>query len=332
MGRDNPALFSIMKNDAVWIEVSLLVDGEIAEATAEVLGRYVSHGVVIESTEIADDPEGEGYPVGKLRVCGYLPVDENLDRNRRSIEEALWYLGRIRPMPSPVFKPIGEINWVESWKKHYRPVLIGERLVVLPAWIKNEDPALIEVRIEPGMAFGTGTHPTTQLCLLILEKYLGSSEQMIRPEISYPEMIDVGCGSGILSIAGIKLGVETVLGVDIDPQAIAAARKNAEVNHVSDHLDFEIGSVKDVHAGIFALKCAPLVVANILAPVLIRLLGDGLDDLLSPGGFLVLSGILEDQEAEVLRVLQEHGLDLVDRFQQEDWVALVSSKQDHLQE
>lgn len=314
-----------MNIDAVWLEVSLLVDGEMAEATAEVLGRYVSGGVVIESTDIADDPDGEGHPVGKLRVCGYLPVDESLERNRRSIEEALWYLGRIHPLPDPVFKPIGETNWVESWKNHYHPVLIGERLVVVPAWLENDKPARIEVRIDPGMAFGTGTHPTTQLCLLILEKYLGKSEQMISPEYSGLEMIDVGCGSGILSIAGIKMGVENALGIDIDPEAIAAARKNAVVNRVSDRLDLEIGTIENVLAGNCSLRRAPLVVANILAPVLIRLFIEGLGDLLSPGGNLILSGILEDQEAEVIRAVQENGLSLVERLQQEDWVALVVS-------
>jgi len=321
-----------MKIDPVWLEVSLLVDGEMAEATAEVLGRYVSGGVVIESTEIFDDPEGEGYPIGLLRVCGYLPVDESLDDNKRSIEEALWYLGRIRPMPDPVYKPIEETNWVESWKNHYHPVLVGERLVVVPAWLENDMLARIEVRIDPGMAFGTGTHPTTQLCLLILEKYVGKSDPMKPPEFSGLEMIDVGCGSGILSIAGIKLGVENALGVDIDPEAIAAARKNAVVNRISDRLDLEIGSVKDVLAGNYAMQRAPLVVANILAPVLIRLLGVGLGDLLTPGGNLILSGILEEQEPEVTRAVQDNGLVLVDRFQQEDWVALVVSKIEHSQE
>ena len=314
-----------MNIDAVWLEVSMLVDGEMAEATAEVLRRYVSGGVVIESTEIADDPDGEGFPVGMLRVCGYLPVDESLDKKRQSLEEALWYLGRIRPLPDPVFKAVGETNWVESWKKHYHPVPVGERLVIVPVWLENDNPARIEICIDPGMAFGTGTHPTTQLCLLILEKYLGKSEQMISPEYSGLEMIDVGCGSGILSIAGIKMGVENALGIDIDPEAIAAARKNAVVNRVSDRLDLEIGTVEDVLAGNYALRRAPLVVANILAPVLIRLFIEGLGDLLSPGGNLILSGILEDQEAEVIRAVQENGLSLVERLQQEDWVALVVS-------
>jgi len=318
-----------MNIDAVWLEVSMLVDGEMAEATAEVLRRYVSGGVVIESTEIADDPDGEGYPVGMLRVCGYLPVDESLDKKRRSLEEALWYLGRIRPLPDPVFKAVGETNWVESWKKHYHPVPIGERLVIVPVWLENDNSARIEVCIDPGMAFGTGTHPTTQLCLLILEKYVVKPDHLIPPEFSGLEMIDVGCGSGILSIAGIKLGVENALGVDIDPEAITAARKNAELNGVSDRLDLEIGSVKDVLAGKYAMKCTPLVVANILAPVLIRLLDVGLGDLLTTGGILILSGILEEQEAEVLRAVQGKGLDIVDRLQQGDWVALVVSKIEH---
>ena len=118
-----------MNSEATWLEVSLLVDGEMAEAAAEVLGRFVPGGVVIESTEISDELDGAGYPVGKLRVCGYLPVDQDLKDNRQRLEKAFWYLGRIRPLPEPVFKPIVETNWVESWKNHYQPVTAEKHLM-----------------------------------------------------------------------------------------------------------------------------------------------------------------------------------------------------------
>lgn len=200
--------------DATWMEVSLTVDGELAEAVAEVMARYIPDGVAIESTAIIPDLEGEGQPGGPLRVCGYLPIDERLEETRRRLEEGLWYLGRIRPLPAAEYKPIQEINWVEAWKQHYQPIPIGRRLIIVPAWIELPTQERIPIRIDPGMAFGTGTHPTTQLCLELLEEYLRPGEAII----------DMGCGSCILAIAAIKLGASQALGVDIDLQAIPNAR------------------------------------------------------------------------------------------------------------
>ena len=154
-----------------WLEVSLTVDGEMAEAVAEVLARYIPDGVVIESTSVAAEPDDEGgHAVGPLRVCGYLPMDANLEETRRRIEEGLWYLGRIRPLPTPVFKPFEEINWVEAWKEHYHPIPVGERLIIVPAWLETPPGGRTPIRIDPGMAFGTGEHPTTRLCLELLEQ------------------------------------------------------------------------------------------------------------------------------------------------------------------
>ena len=152
-----------------WLEVSLTVNGELAEAVAEVLARFVPGGVVVESTAIYADPEDHGYPVGPLRVCGYLPMDVQLEETRQRIEEALYFLGRIQPLPDPQFKPIEEVNWAEAWKQHYKPIAIGKKLVIVPAWLDSPDESRISIRIDPGMAFGTGTHPTTQLCLELLE-------------------------------------------------------------------------------------------------------------------------------------------------------------------
>jgi ribosomal protein L11 methyltransferase len=315
-----------MDSRASWIEVSLQVDGELAEAVAEVLGRYVSGGVVIESTEIVDEPNGEGYPVGLMRVCGYLPVDEKLDESRQRLNEALWYLGRIRPLPQPVFTPVYETNWMESWKQHYRPISVGTHILIIPAWMEKPGGERLVISIDPGMAFGTGTHPTTQLCLEILENLLVQNEQRLGLNPRESGIIDVGCGSGILSIAALKLGLGWAVGIDIDADAIATAQQNAAVNDVADRLELGVGSVAEIKAGEFTYRRAPLVVANILAVVLVRLLCEGLGDLLIPNGLLVLSGILEEQEEQVVKAVEDNGLMLVDRFQQADWVALVVSK------
>lgn len=322
-----------------WLEVSLVVYGEMAEAVAEVLARFAPGGVAIESTAVVSDFEDAGHPTGPLRVCGYLPVDADLERNRRRLEEALWYLGRIRPLPEAQFKPIQETNWAEAWKQHYRPLPIGQRLIVVPAWLESPDPSRIPVKIDPGMAFGTGTHPTTQLCLEMIEEVLAASPgaSIERGRGFQPPgeadwslsthlpsgVIDVGCGSGILAVAALKLGVERGLGVDIDPDAIASANQNAAANGVAARLELRLGSVSEILAGSFSLRSAPLVVANILAPVIVRLFGEGLAELLEQGGAIILSGILDEQAAEVESAGINAGLRLIGRRQQGDWVALA---------
>ena len=303
-----------------WLEVSLTVDGEMAEAVAEVLARYIPNGVVIESTAIKANVEDEGHPVGPLRVCGYLPVDGQLEDTRQRIEEALYFLGRIQPLPEPLFKPIDEVNWAEPWKQHYRPIAIGERLIIIPAWLESPDEARIPIRIDPGMAFGTGTHPTTQLWLELIETLKVSKTFRVY------DVIDVGCGSGILSVAALKLGASRAFGVDTDSEAITAADENAANNGVADQAKFAVGSVDEIKAGVFPVIQAPIVVANILAPILIRLLDAGFGDLVSPEGVLLLSGILEEQLPEMKNALQAHGFKVHDKRQIDDWVAIGAAR------
>ena len=298
-----------------WLEISMTVDGELAEAVAEVLARFTPNGVAIEATQIGIDTEGEGYPVGPLRVCGYLPRDVDVEETRQKIEEALWYLGRISPLPAPQFQVIQEVNWVEAWKEHYHPIPVGERLMVVPAWIDEFPPDRVPIRIEPGMAFGTGTHPSTQLCL-------AAAEHWVRPG---QPVIDVGCGSGILSVAALKLGASHALGVDIDEEAMRAARQNAALNGIAERLELGLGSVAEIRSGTYSLTRAPLVFANILAPVIIRLLEAGMAKLVEPGGVLALSGLLAEQETSVLEAVQAQHFSLRQRSQSGDWVALVVS-------
>jgi ribosomal protein L11 methyltransferase len=307
-----------MMAEGKWLEISLTVDGELAEAVAEVLTRYIPNGVAIESTAIVADAEDEGHAVGPLRVCGYLPVNAQLEDTRRRLEEGLWYLGRISPLPAAQYQWVQETDWAEAWKQHYHPIAIGRRLVVVPAWLEPPDPRRIAVRMDPGMAFGTGTHPTTQLCLelieLALEGLLSSSQPV--------DIIDVGCGSGILSVAALKLGAERALGVDIDLEAVPVARENGALNGVLERFEVGQGSVSEVLTGAFGFQKAALVTANILAPVIVRLFGDGLAELVLPGGVLILSGILADQAADVEAAAQAKGVTLSEKRQEGDWVAL----------
>ncbi len=204
------------------------------------------------------------------------------------------------------------IGW-SSWKKNYHPIPVGERLLVLPAWIEHGDPTRIDVRIDPSMAFGTGTHPSTQLCMEMTEKYTRPGEPVI----------DIGCGSGILSIAALKLGASHALAIDIDPEAIRATEENAQRNGVADRVETAVGSVDEINEHKFSLQQAPLVLANILMSVILALFEDGLAGTVTPGGTLVLAGILEEQVDRILAASQARELTLLEKRQQGDWVSLA---------
>lgn len=302
-----------------WLEISLTVDGEMAESVADALARYIPDGVVIESTAVsANMDDSEGHAIGPLRVFGFIPVDDRLEETRRRVEEALWYLGRIRPLPPAQFRTIQQTNWAEAWKVHYQPIAIGQRLMIVPAWLESPSQDRIAVRIDPGMAFGTGTHPTTQLCLELTEKILAGPQDVV----AATDVIDLGCGTAILAIAALKLGARSALGVDIDPEAVQAAEENARTNGITSGLELATGSLADIRAGRFGLRRARLVLANILAPVLERLLDEGLAGLIAPDGSLVLSGILAEQSAAVESAARRVGLRLAEKRQTGDWVAL----------
>ncbi|MBL8064061.1 MAG: 50S ribosomal protein L11 methyltransferase [Anaerolineales bacterium] len=311
-----------------WLEISLTVDGELAESVADVLARFAPNGVMTEQGVRFVNDEDEGTATGPITVRAYLEVNDQLEEMRQKIEESLYYLGMITPVPTPTYKQIADQNWMEAWKQHYKPILIGERLLILPAWLESPDPKRIPIKIDPGMAFGTGTHPTTQLCLELME--ISFDERRKAEEgasFLFPlSCIDVGCGSGILSIAAIKLGAKTVLGVDIDMESVRNSRENADVNGVGEELLLGQGSVTEVLAGQFAFKSAPLVVANILAPVLIRLFGAGLADLIEPNGEIILSGILDHQAESVIEAGQTRGLKRGEIRQMKDWVAISMTK------
>jgi ribosomal protein L11 methyltransferase len=322
-----------------WLEVSMTVNGELAEAVADVMARFAPNGVMTEQGVKFLHDEDEGTASGPITVRAYLPVDDGLEERRHKLEEALYYLGRIEPLPTAEFRPIADQNWMEAWKEHYRPIPIGKRLLILPAWLESPEPERIAIKIDPGMAFGTGTHPTTQLCLELMESAellsgvreaqatsRGANHKALDAKKGF-RAIDVGCGSGILSIAAIKLGAQGALGVDIDPESIRNARENAETNGIGDELILGLGSVQEILDDGFPWKSASLVLANILAPVIIRLFEAGLAELVEPGGAIILSGILAEQVQGVIQTGEAKGLQLREKRQMGDWVALAMGKQ-----
>jgi ribosomal protein L11 methyltransferase len=298
----------------VWWEISLKVTEELAESVADVMARYSPGGVAIGYDTIEPDPNGEGKPVGPVTVRGYLPEDDGVLTRRRRLDEALWHLSQISPLPEPEWRTVIEKDWSLEWKKNYRPIRIGRRLQIVPSWI---DPAPFAhdliLRLDPGMAFGTGMHPTTQLCMEALEDW-------ITPGM---DVIDLGCGSGILTIAAVRLGAGRVLSLDIDPQAVRVAQENASVNGVESSVEIRTGSLDDL---LLERRTAPLVVANILAAVVREMLAAGLARTVQPHGKLVLSGILEEQSAAVEAALEAEGMQVGEKRLRRDWVALVAEK------
>jgi ribosomal protein L11 methyltransferase len=288
--------------DMEWLEVSVNVDNEAAEAVAEVFARYAYHGVAIEA-----HPEHDGPVV----VRAYLTADDQLRANKRRVEEALWHLGQIWPIPEPSFRPVVEADWAEAWKAQLSVLHIGKHIVIRPSWLDYAPaPEDIMIDLDPGMAFGTGLHPTTQLCLEALERLVQPGAQVL----------DLGTGSGILAIAAAKLGARSVKAVDNDPVAAKTARENTSVNSVQEIVDVVRGSLGDV-AGRY-----DLVMVNILAQVIAEMLREGLGARLKPGGKLIAAGIIVDQEAHVVEALGQGKLALFERRQRGDWVCLVAER------
>jgi ribosomal protein L11 methyltransferase len=295
-----------------WIEVALRVDGEAAEAAAEILNRYGYQGVSIEVEGIPPDTldDGEAPPPGPLTLRAYLPDDERAPEAIRQLTDALGYMNMMYPMPAPEFHTVDEQDWAEAWKVHYQPVRIGRRLLIRPLWIDMDiAPADLEIALDPGMAFGTGTHPTTQLCLEALE-------DLVTPGVS---VLDLGCGSGILAIGAAKLGAAHIWALDIDPIAVKVTVENAAQNGVADFITAQEGSLETV---LHSARRFDLLAANILARVIIGMCGEGLGQVLRPGGVAVFSGIIAGQADDVEAALRDTGLTPTRRRQLGDWIVI----------
>jgi ribosomal protein L11 methyltransferase len=297
-----------------WIQVTVKVDGEAAEAVAEALRPFAHGGVSLEQAA-ADLSPGAARPQleEEITVSIYYPAAEDSPARRRRLEEILWHMSQLYPIPAPAFQAVREEDWANAWKQHYRPLRIGRHLLICPAWESvHARPDDILITMDPGMAFGTGLHPTTRMCLEAIEA-------RFRPGMT---VLDMGTGSGILAIAAALLGARFVLALDTDEVAVQAARQNCAINGVSDVVTVRRGSLAD-------LQPSPqwdLILANILAPVILDMLRAGMASLLRPGGTIVLAGIIEDQANEVEEVLPAEGLALLERLQVRDWATLVAGR------
>lgn len=295
-----------------WIELAIETDSELAEAISEAIYPYVEGGVALEqinfNNRIADRWEEE-TATGPIVVRAYLPRDETLEERRAGVERALSCLNLIRPVPQPAWRDVAQADWAEAWKTAFKPVRLGQSILICPSWIEAESqPGDIVLTLDPGMAFGTGLHPTTQLCAAAIE-------ERVQPGM---RVLDVGTGSGILSILAAKLGAASVLGVDIDEEAVRAARDNVTRNDVSERVTIALGSWKQAQGDY------DIVIANILAGVIRRLLQEGLG---KTGRTFIFSGILDTQAEEVKAGARAAGLQIMDQKQRADWICLVCERE-----
>jgi len=304
-----------------WLELAVHVHPDAVESVSELLSRYTSEGVAIEEPiELID--EGQEYRILQgqpVHVRGYVPLDGKEEEARQRIEEGLWHFSSLGAhfVGKLETRTVNEEDWANAWKEYFHVTHIGRRLVIRPSWREyTPKPHEVVLTLDPGMAFGTGLHPTTRMCLEELEK-------RVQPGM---RVLDVGTGSGILSIAAAKLGAESVYAIDNSSVAVESAAANVSLNGLSERVKVVPGVLDDAEATRMAGQY-DLVLANIIAHV-IGSIAPQLARVMTPQGVLVTSGIIEARRQDAEGPLQEAGLEMVEQVMIEDWLALVWRKRE----
>lgn len=304
-----------------WAELSIRTTHEATEIIAEIFHDLGASGVVIEDPALVNEYIASGVwdytdiPTATeteiVTVKAYLPVDEQLDDKMRQFRERVDELA-----VNDIDKGTGEISyteiqnedWENSWKEYFHPEKVGNIIVIKPTWEEYQaSPDDIVIELDPGMAFGTGTHPTTSMCVRALEDLIKGGMKVF----------DVGTGSGILAIVAAKLGATDIDAVDYDPVAVKIARENIEINHVGDVIKTAESDLLKAVSG-----QADIIIANIIADIVIRLL-DEVKAKLKPGGTLLASGIIDDRVADVTKAVIEHGLIIDKVMEEKGWAAMI---------
>ena len=301
-----------------WIELAVQADGEAVEAVAEIFARYGYQGGVAIEEPFVQEADGDNLAIAADRpftVRTYIPDDAGARSTIDALERALWHLGQMRYVGPLAAERREEEDWANAWKEHFYVHRVGERIVIRPAWREYVSrPGDIVVELDPGMAFGTGLHPSTQLSLIALEARM-------RPGL---RVLDVGSGSGILTIAAARLGATAVDALDVDEIAVRATRENVARNDLAAPVRVARGTVeaRPAFAGRYGL-----VVANIIARIIIAL-APALVGALAPGGRLLTAGIIVDRADEVRTALAAAGLTEIEQHQMADWVLIEGVRSD----
>lgn len=319
----------------IWLEITIYTTEEATEAISDFLHQMGAGGVSIEESGSLERPRdtslGQWYeyplndiPEGEAEIRAYFSQGSiEIEQAMEDIRNFVTSLPEFGLDPGKAllsWKEVDEEDWANNWKQYYKPVRISDKLTVKPGWETYEaaeDEIVIE--LDPGMAFGTGTHPTTSLCLRTLEQYVQPGDHVI----------DVGTGSGILAIAAAKLGAEKVLALDLDPVAVSSTRDNVALNHLHQVTVLEsdlLGILDQVDPGELGVQLpVRVVVSNILAEIIVTFAQD-VHQVLEQDGIFIASGIITAKEQMVVQKLTETGFVIEDRETEGDWVVLVARK------
>jgi len=313
--------------DVKWSEISIHTTNEAIEPISHILHEAGASGVVIEDpfelTKEREDQFGEiyqlnpdDYPEEGVIVKAYLPVNsflgETVDAIKESINNLIIYNIDIG-LNKVTISEVNEEEWATAWKKYYNPVKISEKFTIVPTWEEytpvSSDELIIE--LDPGMAFGTGTHPTTVMCIQAIERTVKPGDRVI----------DVGTGSGVLSIAAAMLGAEDVRAFDLDEVAVTQARLNIKLNKVHPLVTISQNNLLDN----VEEDSADVIVANILAEVILRFTDDAAR-VIKPGGAFITSGIIKQKKDQVKEALVNSGFEILETILMEDWVAIIAKR------
>ena len=296
-----------------WLELAVEAPPELAEPLSEMFLRYGHGGVAVEEAGGYNPDEGGPAPKpDRVWVKTYLPFDSEMEEKRSRIDLAVRLISQVGPVSELIERALNEEEWGSAWKQHFRPLRVGERMVVVPTWTTySPRESAVVINLDPGMAFGTGHHPTTRMCMELLEDH-------VAPGMT---VLDVGCGSAILSIAAARLGAAHVVGLDTDATAADVGAANVGVNGVSGSVRIVHGSLPhaDAPVGIF-----DVAVANISSKVVLELAGE-LVGALRPEGLIIVSGFLLDDADVIAERLSTAGAAVWQRRDEGDWACLLAS-------
>ena len=297
-----------------WLELCVDVPPEFVEPISHIFYKYGYGGVSIESPADFNPDEGEVAPVPEtFSVRTYIPKDDSTDERRANIEIGVKLINHLHPIEPLKETEIKDEDWETNWKQYFHPIRVGRKLVICPTW--QEHASLrddVIIFLDPGMAFGTGHHPTTRMCMELLEDTIVGGEKII----------DLGCGSGILSVTAVKLGALSSIGFEFESNAAKVAKENCVLNGVDESVEVFNSTLPDYR---YSEGDFDLALANISAKVIIEL-ADHLTKGLRSGGKLILSGVLENALEDVRDVFEPLGVVFEKVMTDSDWTAVLATK------